>query len=182
MLPHNKPGFFVIQKDDYDGKVRFRRYYADLEALVYKEFVGYRANKLDDFSEDVNDRTGEERRSSLFREIVPWFGFYCAVVVDEGENVVPICELRRIYNEFLKKPPRRYYHYAWRRTAYGGWRHVKTYQEKKAYYDTLEQDYPVKVRGRRKPDQLPDLWDDQYAHNDKSWKTQTKRRHQWKDK
>jgi hypothetical protein len=53
-------------------------------------------------------------------------------------------------------------------------RHPRTTQEKKAYYDAIEQG--VKVRSKRKPHQLLDVYDDIYVS---SWKARSKAKKQW---
>ena len=66
--------------------------------------------------------------------------------------------------------------------AWGGHRAIRTFQERKwasAWDD--EEDCP-RVRARRNARNLPEPWDDIPSHNDKCWKTQSKRRHQWKEK
>lgn len=189
MLPNNDPGFYIIAKDG-EGKVRVARFYETLELLVQKEkyrtgpYAEYGTAKY--FSENVDEKVPYhsdgfffKRWSTLYGDWLEDYKVGAYVVVDHNENIVPICELNRISKKVFK--PRKYRH-RWRRTAWGGWRHVRTLNEKKAYYDTLEQEVPIKVRGRRKPNVLPDLWDDQYAHAEKNWKRQSKRRHQWKEK
>lgn len=186
MLPNNSPGFYIVAKDG-EGKVRIVRFYETLERLVRNENYrtdGYGNAKY--FSEDVNEKVPYHSDSFFFKR---WSTFYddwlndykvgAYVVIDHEENVVPLCDLNRISKKVFVY---RRYRYRFRRTAWGRFRHVRTYAEKKAYYDTLEQDHPIKVRYRRKPNALPDLWDDMYAHNEKSWKRQSKRRHQWKEK
>ena len=58
------------------------------------------------------------------------------------------------------------------------WRHPKTTQERRINSSYLLEG--GKVRGRRKPNRLPNLYDDQYVSNlgTKSWK-RTKKRKQW---
>lgn len=185
MLPNNNPGFYIICKDGH-GKVRIVRFYETLEKLVFAEkYHNFYGGKKASFSEDLNERVPYHwdkyfylRDGDLFDDQQGSQSAF--VVVDHFENVVPLCELNRVSTECFQ--PYRYRRYNWRRTAYGSWRRVNTFQEKKAYYDTLEQEVPIKVRGCRKSRQLPDAWDDLHSHNDKCWKTQSKRRHQWKDK
>ena len=69
-----------------------------------------------------------------------------------------------------------------KKSAFGSFRYPRSMQEKRwalAWDD--EEDCPP-VRGRRRPRQLPDAWDDYYAHSEKSWKKQSKRKHQWREK
>ena len=63
--------------------------------------------------------------------------------------------------------------------AYGGHRSVRTTQERKqAQYQ--DEEYYVPVRAARNLANLPEAWDDIISHNDRSWKTQSKRKRQYK--
>ena len=64
--------------------------------------------------------------------------------------------------------------------AYGGFRRPHTTTEKRAFCSLKDEEYTNLGRARRSIPNLPDTWDDVYAHADKSWKTQSKRKHQWK--
>ena len=68
-----------------------------------------------------------------------------------------------------------------RKPAYGRFRIMCTMKERR-WADAWEddEDFRVSVRRRRSAGHLPDSWDDIFSHNDKSWKTQSKRRRQWK--
>lgn len=73
-----------------------------------------------------------------------------------------------------------------KRCAYGYVRHPRTTQERRwthAWDDEQDEHIlcRVRVRSSRSDRHLPDEWDDICSHNDKSWKTQSKRRHQWKE-
>lgn len=60
-------------------------------------------------------------------------------------------------------------------------RFIKTFNERKAYDDALEQN--VKIRGKRSKRMIPSNWDDIKASayfERKSWKRNSKRKHQWK--
>jgi hypothetical protein len=68
-----------------------------------------------------------------------------------------------------------------KRRVYGWYRHIRTTHELSMYFDdptALELGFNVKGRASRNC--LPTVWDDVRRHNDKSWKTQSKRRRQWK--
>jgi hypothetical protein len=58
------------------------------------------------------------------------------------------------------------------------YRSPRTTQERRANQPTKEE--PKLYRGRRGIHQLVNKWDDQIIHKDKSWKSKSKRRHQWK--
>lgn len=68
--------------------------------------------------------------------------------------------------------------------VFGSHRYPRTMHERRwtcAWED--EEFAPLRgfVRARRRPCYLPTSWDDQCAHADRSWKNQSKRKHQWKD-
>lgn len=57
------------------------------------------------------------------------------------------------------------------------YRHVASFNEKKQNSDP---EYFEFVRPKRRPHNLPDLWrDEKCRHNDKSWKSNSKKRKQW---
>jgi hypothetical protein len=187
MFPHNRPGFWLTAKDWW-GKIRALRFYEDLETLVNREGYYPRAwrTKHDRFAESYDDYVDDHYWDNAHRPLDD-LGLLITtnkpyVVVDHNENIVPLCELNRIVNNRPWPRFRHYWRRGGRRNAYGGGRRPKTYQEKKAYYDTLDQEVPVKVRSRRKAHNLVDLWDDKISHNEKCWKRQSKRRHQWRAK
>jgi len=66
-----------------------------------------------------------------------------------------------------------------RKQAWGGWRVPRSQAEKRAVVCAQEQG--VKVRCSRNIANLPDTWDDYRSHMDKCWKTQSKRKKQWKE-
>lgn len=70
----------------------------------------------------------------------------------------------------------------YKKHAYGGFRSFKTFQERKWANAWDDEEFAPKVRAARNSSNLPNSWDDFYAHSDKCWKTQSKRKHQWKEK
>lgn len=56
------------------------------------------------------------------------------------------------------------------------YRHPKTLNEMKLNSDVEEKEY---VRPKRRPNNLPNVWDEKIRHIDKSWKTNSKKRKQW---
>jgi len=67
-----------------------------------------------------------------------------------------------------------------RKKAYGHFRSVRTFQERKWAEAWNDEEFAPKTRRARAAPTLPDPWDDYICHNDKSWKTQSKRKKQWK--
>ncbi len=65
------------------------------------------------------------------------------------------------------------------RNAYGHYRKPKTQNEKRAAFPNKDEGEP-EIRGSRNKNNLPTGWDDFLSHNDACWKTQYKRRHQYR--
>ncbi len=68
-----------------------------------------------------------------------------------------------------------------KKSAWGGFRTMKTFQERKWVNAWNNEEHAPKAR-RARVGLLPDARDDYTRHADKSWKTQSKRKHQWKEK
>jgi len=70
-----------------------------------------------------------------------------------------------------------------RKDAYGSHRRIRTLQETK-WADAWDNEEFAPSDGfcrkRRNRRNLPNSWDDVWARNQKSWKKQSKRRHQWR--
>lgn len=63
----------------------------------------------------------------------------------------------------------------------GYYRHPKTANEMRQYFAALcDEDYPVRVRGRRRPHRLPHAWDDYYVHRERCWKRYRKTQYKQK--
>lgn len=69
-----------------------------------------------------------------------------------------------------------------RKRVWGGFRSIKTFQERKWANAWDDEDFAPKKRAARNSHNLPNSWDDFYGHAEKSWKYQSKRKHQWKEK
>ena len=65
-----------------------------------------------------------------------------------------------------------------KRRVYGGYRKIQTFQERQQWFNVDE--YQITGRAKRSASMLPNYWDDIHLYNDKSWKTQSKRKHQYK--
>lgn len=68
----------------------------------------------------------------------------------------------------------------WKIGAYGSYRHMKTFQERKWAHAWDDEEHTPKVRCARNIRNLPTSWDDIWANSQKCWKKQSKRKHQWK--
>jgi len=65
--------------------------------------------------------------------------------------------------------------------VYGNWRSPKTTNERRQAFQNVDEGEPP-IRARRNKTNLINAWDDTITHNDASWKTQSKRRHQYRPK
>ena len=72
-----------------------------------------------------------------------------------------------------------------KKPAYGWLRKIHTTPERRWTHAWDDEEFAPQngfARGRRSSHNLPNSWDDYWAGAQKSWKWQSKRRHQWKDK
>lgn len=69
-----------------------------------------------------------------------------------------------------------------KKAAWGGFRRFKTFQERKWADAWKDEEFAPHVRRARAKPNLPDPWDDHYSCGSKSWKHQSKRKYQWKEK
>jgi hypothetical protein len=63
--------------------------------------------------------------------------------------------------------------------AYGTYRNPRTTNERRQAFQNKDEDEPP-IRARRNKNNIITAWDDRLAHNDANWKTQYKRRHQYR--
>jgi len=104
------------------------------------------------------------------------------VVCDENGNIFTPDRLVGLYRKWwFNRPKRRsYYHAGYKPGCYGGFRTLRTFQERKWAHAWDDEEDAPKVRAAREGKYLPDSWDDFQRHAEKSWKYQSKRKHQWK--
>ena len=102
--------------------------------------------------------------------------------VETGDKITAE-DLRPVYWQLRSQ---RYRYRPWRdrhgrkaSNAYGHYRKPKTQNEKRAAFPNKDEGEP-EIRGRRNKNNLPTGWDDFLSHNDACWKTQYKRRHQYR--
>lgn len=108
-------------------------------------------------------------------------GQYLKVLADENGNIIHPDVLIHHYRQYRRTPsvwrwpPRR-------KRAYGGYRHIKTTQERRMIQAFDDEPDAPRPRTKRTGNYLPDCWDDYLRHCEKSWKFQSKRKRQWKAK
>lgn len=166
---------YIGYVESYDDM--FLRFYeSDIEAFGYSELDRTKKGWLFD---DCPVSPWLER--DLVR--MGWLNHYCYTVYEDGKFITPD-RLVGFYREFRIKRAaswdRKWRQRRSRNKAYGGHRRVRTFQERKMAC-AQDEEYFIKVRPSRNTANMVEPWDDIIAHNDKSWKTQSKRKKQWKE-
>ena len=175
----------IYRRDRYTGHVTHIRDFKDLDALCHHFYP--RDKMVDIFGYTGNYRNGVshgvfgEDRERIHPYIEPTVNYKYVVYDHKGKIITPdhiVGHFRNYWINYKFKCKRP----AWRRQAWSGYRGIRTTNEKRQAFDTYVEEYGIFVRprGKRNTTNLPDGWDDYRAHNDKSWKTQSKRTHQWK--
>jgi len=106
------------------------------------------------------------------------------VVYDHNGNLYTPDRLIGLRRKWLRERKSRYwYGFSGRkRRRCSSHRSMRTFQERKWAHAWDDEEFAPRVRAARQGKNLPDAWDDWHRHNDKCWKTQSKRKHQWKEK
>ena len=151
---------------------------------TYHEFFrGLREDDVKAFGYTEVDRTHAPRAWKDAARAITIDDFaharYCYLAFDDGKLVTPD-RLVGLFRAWWEDRPRRWGRYSWSRYAYGQYRAIKTTNERRQLESTKGEENAPKIRAARNFRNLPNSWDDFMSHNDKSWKTQSKRKHQWK--
>lgn len=163
-----------------EGKDRLIRTYETYDQL----FRWTSESALKEYGCNPTDRTTYR---NCFDDHDWMFGDYignsrcCYVCYDDLTLVTPD-RLVGLYRDWIGRRRSHYHWLYWRsyNRAYRGNRHIRTTQERRWATAWNDEEFAPRVRGKRSARMIPNSWDDIRGHNDKSWKTQTKRRHQWK--
>jgi len=163
-----------------EGKDRLIRTYETYEEL----FRWTCESNLKDFGYNPTDRTTAR---NCFDDHDWMFGDYignsrCRYICYEDDKLVTPDRLVGLRRDWIGRRRLNYRWLYWRsyNRAYRGNRRIRTTQERRWAHAWDDVEFAPRVRGRRTAHSLPNSWDDIRGHNDKSWKTQSKRRHQWK--
>lgn len=171
-----------------DGNDKLIRTYDTFEDMFKARAVN--VHTLADFGYDPNDRIAERY---LFGELDPTVDNFDTnrnryVCYENNKFVTPdrLVGLYRIWHRSRKGwgYSYRWHHAGFKKAVWPQYSSPKTTHEIRWAHAWDDEEFAPKTgfaRGRRRASALPTLWDDHYGHNDKSWKTQSKRRHQWKD-
>jgi len=196
------PKICIYRRDDTDGHIRLCATFSTLEDLFratqgrgwsYRSYRG--ADRFDGFSSDFNERFNgllyEFDKTRRFHDINGKFyswekeTHYCYLCYDEyGQRHYSHADLVGLYRKWRDntRTPWYWWRHSGSRRAWRGWRHPRTTQELRWSKAWDDEEFAPTVRACRRGHNLPSCWDDMSAHNDKCWKTQSKRRHQWKEK
>lgn len=188
------PGIYVyslitVHSDPYRTDKILSRYHGSFDSFI--KLINWR--DVDGFGYKVSDRICYDPKDSCYtcfpvRCHTPncqdphHFKLGTSVVCDEnGLLITPDVIWGALHEYESTQKPRRFYN-TWR----NGWwrshhRSPKTTNERKQYDACMVDEDAPNVRGKRRPSNLPNTWDDLMRHNDGCWKTQSKRKHQWKN-
>ena len=146
-------------------------------------FRGLRESDIKAFGYNDADRTDAPRAwtDRTYPDVDDWAATrFCYIAVEDGNFVTPD-RLVGLFRDWWNDRPRyRYNRHGWNRNAYGSFRSPKTTNERRQVAAATVDDGAPPVRCARNFRNLPDAWDDFYGHSDRNWKTQSKRRHQYR--
>ena len=151
-----------------------------------EKFFAYHRPDEDDlknFGYQVGDRTA---RHHIFPRKIryedPWYWNkntrFCYLMYDYDKFITPD-NLVGKYRDWWNNLKHYRYYFSYRCGAYQHGRALKVNNEVRQYYANDDEDAP-RIRAKRSPSILPDAWDRSFYPSEKSWKTQSKRKHQWK--
>lgn len=204
MYYQNEPGIYVYERERflivgeyyYDSRI-VATHYPTLEDFFYchnerdiKNRCGYHIG--DNKCQEMIDCRPKKRCGTVYyydkkychkvncREhdnSIPAYAVY-----DQDGNLYTPDRLIGLWRKRIQER-RKQFHYPKRsKRAWGHFRKIRTLQERKWAHAWDDEEFAPKIRAARQGKNLPDAWDDYSAHNDKCWKTQSKRRRQWKPK
>lgn len=156
---------------------------------TYHEFFrGLRESDLKAFGYTEVDRTDAPRiwsdANRYHLDNLNWMksNRNCYLAYEDCKHVTPD-RLVGLYRAWWDERPRMNWYWrghGWTRNAWGGMRRIRTTNERRQIEAWKDEEDVPKVRAARNYRNLPNSWDDYMAHSDRSWKTQSKRKHQWK--
>lgn len=191
MFYQENPGFYVyFVIHGVQPAITFR-YFEDSHDL----FMAYREWQIAILFGDpdrIYQAVREENHDDNFKYLYRDFNDCYYAVYDENRNFYSSDRLVGMYREWHKdcwarrqKQRLMTKRNGCKKKAHGSLRRIKTTQERRLFYvdqETQEMGIAVKMRTRRNAANLPNSWDDFWSQTDKSWKTQSKRKFQWKAK
>lgn len=187
----------VLFVDRLDNKVS-SKFYETLDDL-FVDFSEYSLKTLFGSTDNLYVNVKDEVKSKLdYRFRYDWYYYEKRdrlqavhyVALDRGGKFISSDRLVGLYREW-RRGQVNFYRESWhsasdrgkKKSAYGGFRYIKTTQERRMDFidpEATELGIEIRVRNARNAANLPTAWDDFWAHNQKCWKKQSKRDHQWK--
>lgn len=108
---------------------------------------------------------------------------YAKVAYNSKDKLLPVSQLVG----YTRRRVRKTWRDKWinsrqgrKKDAYGTFRYIRTTQERCWAHAWDDEEFCPSPRASRQGHNLPDAWDDYWAHSEKNWKMQSKRKHQWK--
>lgn len=180
----------IYKRDEFNGKLKIISEYNSFEDLFRR--VGYRFDFAECFGyNDTNRHTNGAHLGD--HQPVPQYASwpsrrYCYIAYWNDKFVTPD-RLVGLYRDYTyanrvdwRKRWNRKYDCGHKKGAYGWIRHMRTMQERRWAHAWDNEEFAPRVRAKRQGHHLPSNWDDYWAGAQKSWKRQSKRKHQWKEK
>lgn len=112
-----------------------------------------------------------------------YFSGYATVIYDENSTMYTKDRILGLYRNWKSKRISDYDFLRFNKmtgrkhSVYGWYRSIHTYPEMREWFNVDE--YNIRGRARRSKAMLPESWDDISRHVEKSWKNQSKNRHQY---
>lgn len=181
----------IFKRDEFNGKLKIIAEFDSFEDLF--RHVGYRYDFAETFGyNDVSRHTHGTHKLGDHHPVSDWNWWpnrnYCYVAYDNGKFVTPD-RLVGLYRDFVyanrvdwRNRRNRKYDCGQKKSAWGRIRHMRTQHERKWAHAWNDEEFAPRARAKRQGHRLPSNWDDYWIHGQKSWKYQSKRKHQWKEK
>lgn len=184
MLP--KPEIHIFKRNEFDGNIDFIAIFESLEYFLLRtsDYSGFGSNYDDRHSNGApwwdyttNDLEIRPRTQYCYLCYDEFGTFYSKDRLVGLERALDKSYKTRLKNRVDRRSRGR------KKMVWGGFRHPKTLQELKWNNAWDDEEFAPKARGRRRKGYLPTHWDDHRGMSaQKSWKWQSKRKNQWKDK
>ncbi len=180
----------IFKRDEFNGKLKNIKEFNSFEELFAA--VWYHTDFAESFGYTDVDRNNSGRPFGDHHKATDWCAWketkFVYVIYDNGKFVTPD-RLVGLFRDW-KWTRRNLWIASWTRKydcghkkgAYGWIRHMHTTQEKRWANAYDDEEFAPKYRASRCGHNLPSTWDDYWAGNQKCWKRQSKRPHQWKEK
>jgi hypothetical protein len=181
----------IYRRDIFNGKLKLITEFETIEQIVTGFWKG--ESIIDNFG--YTDAEREERYTVLFGEEHLSYDYYDITcykyIVAHNFKIVAPDRLLGVWREWKYQQSLRKGYWVNRilqrrqgrkRQAYGHFRQMNTKQERTWAHAWDDEEFAPKPRVARTNHNLPDSWDDIHWWTCKSWKVQSKRKHQWKEK